>query len=135
MARLRDAGSAETWAPYEKMIQQADATARAVTQSGLQRQEEEEYAQPQIEEEEEELTDLELEDEEEFEELEDDEEDEDEDEDEDEEDEDEDDEDEDDAIELPTMIEPKAQRSPWAWAAPPAWNRDEDDEGRSSDGT
>lgn len=31
-------------------------------------------------------------------------------------------------IELPTMIEPKAQRSPWAWAAPPEWNRDEDDE-------
>jgi hypothetical protein len=42
----------------------------------------------------------------------------------------------DEGIELPTMIEPKAQRSPWAWAAPPAWNRDEDDEpasGRSSD--
>ena len=42
---------------------------------------------------------------------------------------------EDDSIELPTMIEPKAQRSPWAWAAPPQWNRDEDDEpnsGRSS---
>lgn len=32
-------------------------------------------------------------------------------------------------IVLPTSIEPKAQRSPWAWAAPPAWNRDEDDEG------
>jgi hypothetical protein len=32
------------------------------------------------------------------------------------------------AIELPTMVEPKAQRSPWAWAAPPEWNRDEDDE-------
>jgi hypothetical protein len=31
-------------------------------------------------------------------------------------------------IELPTMIEPRAQRSPWAWAAPPEWNRDEDDE-------
>lgn len=44
-------------------------------------------------------------------------------------------EDDDDAIELPTMIEPKAQRSPWAWAAPPEWNRDEDDEGRSSSGT
>ena len=44
-----------------------------------------------------------------------------------------DDEDDDDAIELPTMIEPKAQRSPWAWAAPPQWNRDEDDEGHSSD--
>jgi hypothetical protein len=43
--------------------------------------------------------------------------------------------DEDEAIELPTMIEPKAQRSPWAWAAPPDWNRDEDDDaadGRSS---
>jgi hypothetical protein len=25
-------------------------------------------------------------------------------------------------------IEPKAQKSPWAWAAPPEWNRDEDDE-------
>lgn len=36
--------------------------------------------------------------------------------------------DEDGSIELPTMVEPKAQRSPWAWAAPPAWNRDEDDE-------
>ncbi len=32
------------------------------------------------------------------------------------------------AIELPTAVEPKAQRSPWAWAAPPEWNRDEDDE-------
>lgn len=31
-------------------------------------------------------------------------------------------------IELPTAIEPRAQRSPWAWAAPPEWNRDEDDE-------
>ncbi|MEX1294594.1 MAG: hypothetical protein AB1Z67_00345 [Candidatus Limnocylindrales bacterium] len=41
----------------------------------------------------------------------------------------------DDAIDLPTMIEPKAQRSPWAWAAPPEWNRDEDDEDRSSGGT
>jgi hypothetical protein len=30
-------------------------------------------------------------------------------------------------IELPTSLEPKAQRSPWAWAAPPEWNRDEDD--------
>ncbi len=36
--------------------------------------------------------------------------------------------DDDGAIELPTSIEPKAQRSPWAWAAPPEWNRDEDDE-------
>lgn len=34
----------------------------------------------------------------------------------------------DEGIELPTMLEPRAQRSPWAWAAPPAWNRDEDDE-------
>lgn len=32
------------------------------------------------------------------------------------------------AIELPTSIEPKAQKSPWAWAAPPEWTRDEDDE-------
>ena len=32
------------------------------------------------------------------------------------------------SIELPTMVEPKAQRSPWAWAAPPEWNRDEDDD-------
>jgi hypothetical protein len=31
-------------------------------------------------------------------------------------------------VELPTMVEPKAQRSPWAWAAPPEWNRDEDDD-------
>lgn len=46
-----------------------------------------------------------------------------------------DDEDDDDAIKLPTMIEPRAQRSPWAWAAPPDWNRDEDDEGHSSDKT
>ena len=39
-------------------------------------------------------------------------------------------------IELPTSLEPKAQRSPWAWAAPPEWNRDEEDEppGRSSGG-
>jgi len=40
-------------APGDVHEQQADATARAVTQSGLQRQEEEEYVQPQIEEEEE----------------------------------------------------------------------------------
>jgi hypothetical protein len=33
-----------------------------------------------------------------------------------------------DAIELPTMVEPRAQRSPWAWAAPPEWTHDEDDE-------
>jgi hypothetical protein len=32
------------------------------------------------------------------------------------------------AIVLPTSVEPRAQRSPWAWAAPPEWNRDEDDE-------
>jgi hypothetical protein len=32
------------------------------------------------------------------------------------------------SIELPTSIEPRAQRSPWAWAAPPDWNRDEDDD-------
>lgn len=40
------------------------------------------------------------------------------------------------SIELPTSLEPKAQRSPWAWAAPPEWNRDEEDEppGRSSGG-
>ncbi len=41
-------------------------------------------------------------------------------------------------IELPTMIEPRAQRSPWAWAAPPEWNRDEDDDAparRSSKGS
>jgi hypothetical protein len=37
-----------------------------------------------------------------------------------------------DAIELPTSIEPKAQRSPWAWAAPPEWTRDEDDQPPSS---
>lgn len=30
-------------------------------------------------------------------------------------------------IVLPTSVEPKAQRSPWAWASPPEWNRDEDD--------
>ena len=43
--------------------------------------------------------------------------------------------DDEDGIKLPTMVEPRAQRSPWAWAAPPEWNRDEDDEtppGRSS---
>jgi len=45
---------------------------------------------------------------------------------------DDEDDDDDEPIELPTMIEPKAQRSPWAWAAPPEWNRDEDD-GSSSD--
>ncbi len=42
--------------------------------------------------------------------------------------------DSDGAIELPTSVEPRAQRSPWAWAAPPEWNRDEDDDamGRGS---
>lgn len=35
-------------------------------------------------------------------------------------------------IELPTSIEPKAQRSPWAWAAPPEWTRDEDDDAPGS---
>lgn len=48
---------------------------------------------------------------------------------------DKDDEEDEDSLELPTMVGPKAQRSPWAWAAPPEWNRDEDDEataGRSS---
>jgi len=38
------------------------------------------------------------------------------------------DEDDDERLELPTMLGPKAQRSPWAWAAPPEWNRDEDDD-------
>lgn len=47
---------------------------------------------------------------------------------------DDDDEDADDALELPTMIEPKAQRSPWAWAAPPEWNREGDDDSTSSTG-
>jgi hypothetical protein len=36
------------------------------------------------------------------------------------------------AIVLPTSVEPRATRSPWAWAAPPEWNRDEDDEGAGS---
>jgi hypothetical protein len=36
-------------------------------------------------------------------------------------------EDDPDGIELPTAIEPRAQRSPWAWAAPPEWNRDDDE--------
>ncbi len=38
------------------------------------------------------------------------------------------DDDEDGGIVLPRSVEPRAQRSPWAWAAPPEWNRDEDDE-------
>jgi len=49
-----------------------------------------------------------------------------------------DDEEKSDEIDLPIMIEPKAQRSPWAWAAPPEWNRDEDDDvpaGRSAKGS
>ncbi|MFV2064392.1 MAG: hypothetical protein ACC726_12920, partial [Chloroflexota bacterium] len=33
-----------------------------------------------------------------------------------------------DPIELPTSLEPKAQRSPWAWAAPPEWNRDDEED-------
>jgi hypothetical protein len=37
-------------------------------------------------------------------------------------------------IELPTSVEPKAQRSPWAWAAPPEWTRDEDDDASGSSG-
>jgi hypothetical protein len=36
------------------------------------------------------------------------------------------------AIVLPTSVEPRATRSPWAWAAPPEWNRDEDDEAAGS---
>jgi hypothetical protein len=32
------------------------------------------------------------------------------------------------SLELPTSVEPRAQKSPWAWAAPPEWNREEDDE-------
>jgi hypothetical protein len=31
-------------------------------------------------------------------------------------------------VELPTSIEPRPQLSPWAWAAPPEWNRDDDDD-------
>jgi hypothetical protein len=31
-------------------------------------------------------------------------------------------------VDLPTSVEPRAQKSPWAWAAPPEWNREEDDE-------
>ena len=49
-------------------------------------------------------------------------------------DDDDDGDDDDEAIELPTLIEPKAQRSPWAWAAPPEWNREEDDDESSSRG-
>ncbi len=37
-------------------------------------------------------------------------------------------------IELPTSLEPRAQRSPWAWAAPPEWNREEEDQPRGSSG-
>ncbi len=32
------------------------------------------------------------------------------------------------AIELPTSVEPRPQKSPWAWAAPPEWNRDDEDD-------
>jgi hypothetical protein len=31
-----------------------------------------------------------------------------------------------DPLELPTSVEPRAQRSPWAWARPPEWNREEE---------
>ena len=30
-------------------------------------------------------------------------------------------------IELPRSLDPKSQRSPWAWAAPPDWTREEED--------
>lgn len=40
------------------------------------------------------------------------------------------------SIELPTSIEPRSQRSPWAWAAPPEWSReDEDDDDAPDRGT
>jgi hypothetical protein len=29
-------------------------------------------------------------------------------------------------VELPTSVEPRAQRSPWAWARPPEWHREEE---------
>jgi hypothetical protein len=29
-------------------------------------------------------------------------------------------------VELPTSVEPRAQRSPWAWARPPEWNREDE---------
>jgi hypothetical protein len=32
-----------------------------------------------------------------------------------------------DVDDLPTSVEPRAQRSPWAWASPPEWHRDDDD--------
>lgn len=31
-------------------------------------------------------------------------------------------------VDLPTTDEPKARRSPWAWASPPEWNRDDPDD-------
>jgi hypothetical protein len=31
-----------------------------------------------------------------------------------------------DPLELPTSVEPRAQKSPWAWARPPEWNREEE---------
>jgi hypothetical protein len=29
-------------------------------------------------------------------------------------------------VELPTSVEPRAQRSPWTWARPPEWHREEE---------
>lgn len=37
-------------------------------------------------------------------------------------------------IELPTSVEPRPQRSPWAWASPPEWNRDDEDDESTSTG-
>jgi hypothetical protein len=31
-----------------------------------------------------------------------------------------------DPSELPTSVEPRAQKSPWAWARPPEWNREDE---------
>lgn len=31
-----------------------------------------------------------------------------------------------DPLELPTSVEPRAQKSPWAWARPPEWNREDE---------
>jgi hypothetical protein len=31
-----------------------------------------------------------------------------------------------DPVELPTSVEPRAQKSPWAWARPPEWNREDE---------
>jgi hypothetical protein len=36
-------------------------------------------------------------------------------------------------IELPTSLEPKSQRSPWAWAAGPDWTKEEEDMSEPSD--